>query len=318
MNRLSPAHTYLFLFILLVSAFQANSVAAAAESERIVVLPFRCSGIDESLTLRAEERTREIISEDESFQIIKINGSGEEFSESQSCFLESSELRTIMKNLGASIIVEGSLEQTENDKTNIEIRISARSSTWRPPTVLSATASAPEYTVPRTEALVRQFIDSYSEEQSMERFFQSALIPGLGQYREGHKSKAGFFFFGTTGCLFGSLLLPGGDSYTGHGTVEMRQYPGNVTRWYIGDTVVTPEEAAAEMKRRADAENSREKAQRRKRFLIGAGLALYAVNLYDILKITKRYDTTRGDYFSFKLNPFSPKKMVCLDCNFNL
>jgi len=282
------------------------------------VLPFLCTGIDEDLTMDAMVRTMEVIAEDESFELIRLNGMEAELVGNQSSYLESSTIRTIMKEAGVTMVVEGALARSESDITNIELRISARTSTWRPPTVLTTTASGPDYAVARTEALVRKFMSSYFEEQSMERFFQSALLPGLGQFREGYQTKAGLFFFGTTGCFLGSFLLSNGDPYVGEGTVEMKTFPGNVTRWYIDGTIVSPEEAAVELQRRTEAENSRVKARKKKRFLIGAGLALYAVNLYDILKITRRYDSDRGDYFSFKVNPFSLKKMVCLDCGFNV
>ena len=303
--------------MILISLCLTGAEAVSSHCDKIAVLSFHCSGVDTNLMLRAEERTKEIIGEEGSLELISeidING---EFLDDQTGFLRSQELRKLMKELAASMIVEGYLEGTNAQRTNIQLRICARSSSWRPPTVLSATEVAPEYAVPRTESLVREFLRTYSSEQSMERFFQSALVPGLGQYREGYRSKAGFFFFGTTGFLLGSLLLSDGDPYVGQGSVEMRQYPGDLTRWYIGNTPVSQEEAEAEIKRRAEATSSRETAQRRKRFFVGAGLAIYAINLYDILKITKRYDTARGDHFTFRLNPLSPKKLVRLDCTFN-
>jgi len=266
----------------------------------------------------AERRAMEVIEEEDDFKVIRLNGMETELIGDGSSYLESNTIRTIMKEAGATMVVEGALARSESDITNIELRISARTSTWRPPTILTTTASGPDFAVSRTEALVRRFMNSYSDEQSMERFFQSALLPGLGQYQEGRKTRAGLFFLGTTGCLFGSLLLSDGDQYVGDGIVEMKNFPGNVTRWYIDGTIVSPEEAAEELQRRTEAENSRDKAQKKKRYLIGAGLALYAVNLYDILKITKRYDSTEGDYFSFKVNPFSPKKIVCVNCGFNV
>lgn len=294
-----------------------STEAISSQCARVAVLHFHCSGVDTNIMLRAEERMNEVIGEEESFELIPRIDVDEERLDERTGFLRDQELRKLMKELGASVVIEGSLERTETDRTNIEIRICSRSSSWRPPTVLSATEVAPEYAVPRTESLVRKFLQSYSSEQSMERFFQSALVPGLGQFREGYKTKAGFFFFGTTGLLVGSLLLPDGDPYEGDGAVEMRQFPGNITRWYIGDTPVTQEEAEIEIERRADAKSSRETAQRRKRYFVGAGLVLYAINLYDILKITRRYDTPRGNSFSFRLNPLSPKKFVCFDCSFN-
>lgn len=285
---------------------------------RIAVLPFSSLDIDTRLSLRAEEQAKKIIANEETFELVPTIGIEEKLGVARADFLDNKELRLLMKELGAVIIVEGSLTKEEGDHINIRLRITPRSSAWRPPTVLSATAAAPEYVGPRTETLVRKFLHSYFDEQSMERFFQSALIPGLGQYREGYTSRAGLFFFGTVGLVLGSLLLPDGNPYVGNGTVEMKQFPGDFPRWYIDDTPVSPEDAEAEMQRRAEAEDSRTSAQRKKTFLFGAGVALYAFNLYDILKITRRYDRVQDRRFTFRLNPLDPQRAITLNYCFDL
>jgi TolB-like protein len=289
-----------------------------ADTARIAVLPFHGNGVDANLSFWAEERTKEIIEDDNAFELIPASEIKTQLGDNQDRFLGSRELRSLMNEVQASLIIEGSLERTAAQQTNIQIRISARSSSWRPPTTLSATGVSPEYALPRTEALVREFLRGYSGEQSMERFFQSALIPGLGQYKEGCKTKAGIFLLGTSGFLLGSSLLPDGDPYTGNGKVETRQFPGDPIRWYIGDRAVSQEEAMAEMKHRAEAAESRDDAQFTKRLFIGAGIALYAINLYDILKIIRRYDTDIGGNLSLKLNPLSSPKIISIACHFNL
>jgi len=298
------------------------SVAFAAaemhQSVAIAVVPFRGTDVDTSLLRAAEERAKEIIAHEGPFDLVPALDIEERLSGLRASSLERDQFQLLMKELGASMIVESSMAKRDGDRIDIQIRISARSSTWRPPTVLSATASNPNYAIPQTERLVRQFINRYFDESSMERFFQSALVPGLGQYREGYRSKAWLFFFGTTGLFLGSVLLPDGDPYVGSGTVEARPSAGGSPRWFIGDTPVSPEEAQIEIERRAEAEDSRDRAHRNKLLVIGAGIAVYAANLYDILKITRRYDRVPGGHLSFEITPLRPKRLVSIECSFNL
>ena len=302
--------------LLLVSVISKS--VNASPSVRIAVLSFKSLDIDTSLSQAAEETAKRIMLNEGSFEFVHMPDGAIPFHPQKYNFLEREVLQDLMKKYGAEMTVEGLLRKSEEDQVEIQIQITARSSTWRPPTVLSAKASVPEYVNPRVERLIRQFLNRYYDEQSMERFFQSALVPGFGQFREGYTRRAGFFFFGTVGLVAGSFLLSDGDSYSGQGTVEFKKGADGSIRWLIGDTPVSPEEAEAELQRRTDAEDSREKAERRRLFLLGAGIALYAVNLYDILKITKRYDRVESSRFSLHLNPFYPEKAIRLNCSFDM
>ena len=303
------------LITIIVAVFHPSE---ASQSARIAILPFNGSDVDTGLSHAAEERAKKIILEEGSFEIVHMSDAASLLKTKRAPFLKREDLQELMKKYGAEMTVEGFLARIEEDEIDIQIQITARSSTWRPPTVLSATASAPEYVIPKVERLVRQFFNRYYDEQSMERFFQSALVPGFGQLREGYTSRGAFFFFGTVGLIAGSFLLSDGDPYDGQGTIEFKQGGDGSIRWFIGDTPVLPEVAEEELQRRADAEDSREKAERRKLFFLGAGIALYAVNLYDILKITKRYDKVEHNRFSFQLNPLSPERVIRIKCHFDI
>ena len=306
------------LFILLLCPLAAHTTVVTSQSARIAILPFTSLDIDTSLSSKAEKNVKNILVNEGSFQLVSVSHFEETQKAGQNEFFKNGTLQELMKKQEVDMMFEGVLKKAESGGVHIHIRITTKSSNWRPPTLLSTTASTPEYVIPRTESLIRQFLNRYYDEQSMERFFQSALVPGFGQFREGYVSRGGFFFFGTVGLIAGSFLLDDGDPYSGQGAVEFKQGIDGSIRWFIGDTPVSPEEAEAELQRRADAEDSREKARHRKLFLVGAGIALYAVNLYDILKITKRYDRVERRRLSLQLNPLSPISAITLTYNFNL
>jgi len=190
------------LFILICLAIGS----AAADQTRIAVLPFLANGLDPDISRQAGEKAREIITDEGSFALIPADEIDRCLGDGRTSFLKTDETRQIMRTLGVSLMIEGSIDEVQKDRTDIQLRISTRSSTWRPPTFLSAMDVASQHAVSRTESLVRQFLNAYAGEQSMERFFQSALIPGLGQYREGQKTKARVFFLGTVGCVASSFL----------------------------------------------------------------------------------------------------------------
>ncbi|UCE19025.1 MAG: hypothetical protein JSV84_01370 [Gemmatimonadota bacterium] len=318
MNRCRIQKAVFILFVLLVSSLTVHTAVAASQTVRIVVLPFVSAEVDPSLSSLAVERVKSVIVDEGPFQLVSFSNFDEIQTSAPNDFSQNGSLQQLMKKYDVDMAVEGLLERGESDGIRIQIRITTRSSSWRPPTTLSATASTPEYVIPRIENLIRQFLSRYYDEQSMERFFQSVLVPGFGQFREGYKSRAGFFFFGTIGLIAGSFLLSDGNPYDGQGSVEFKKGLNGSIHWYIGDTPVSAEDAEAELQRRADAEDSREKAERRKLFFMGAGIALYAINLYDILKITKRYDKLEGLSLSLHLNPFSPEKVMTINCYFDI
>lgn len=319
-GRTEPAHSVKQLFTagLMVFLIGLAVGSAAADVTRIAVLPFLGNNLDGDIARQAGEKAREIISEDRSFALIPADEIDRWLAGGHTGFLQSDEIRKIMKELGASIMMEGSIGKAQTDRTDIQIRISTRSSTWRPPTSITAMDVASAHAVSRTESLVRQFLNDYAGEQSMERFFQSALIPGLGQYREGQNTKASIFFLGTVGCVATSFLLPDGDSYRGTGKVELKGFLSDPVRWYIGDKAVSYEEAQVELDKRAQAEDSRDEARFAKFIFRSAGLAMYVYNLYDIMKTARKYDPAKGSRFNWHLSPMSPERLVSVDWHLNL
>ncbi len=120
--------------------------------------------------------------------------------------------------------------------------------------------------------------------------FKSIFIPGLGQYKSGHKLRGIAYFAGTIGLVLKAVTLKKGDPYRPQDTLTSIT-EGN--EYYWGERKILFGEYQEEFFRRQKAETSRDDAGNRIKELAAFACIFHVINLTDAFFISKKFSTKK-------------------------